>query len=174
LKRAVYPIFLILLFWGCTNPFHPPFSSSKYVEPTTPRVVIENLRLAMMAKDLDGYLNCLDKDSFRFYFNAQDTTIETILEKDWGLDSLVWGYAEEQLSVERMFAFENEIYLELFEIPAPPSESPDRENLFYEYILNLVPQPRGVSSVEGRAFFTLKKNPQTGLWKIIAWRDYSY
>ncbi len=144
------------------------------MEPTTPRGVIENLKLALISKDLDAYLNCLDRDSFKFYFSAQDTSVQSILEKDWGLDSLVWGYAEERLSTERMFAYENEIYLELFELPAPPSPSPDKENLFYEYILNVVPQPRGVGSIEGRALFTLKRDHTTGHWKIITWRDYSF
>lgn len=173
MKRLSYLILLSLL-GGCTNPFHPNFSASGYVEPTTPRVVIENLRLALMSEDLNGYLNCLDKDSFRFYFSAQDTTVQTILENDWGLDSLVWGYAEERLSAEGMFAYAKEIYLELFELPAPPSPSPETENLFYEYILNIVPLPRNVSNIEGRALFTLKKDPKTGHWKILTWRDYSY
>lgn len=174
MKRPLKTAVILFFLWGCTNPFHPSFSSSGYLEPTTPKIVIENLKLAMMSRDLEGYLQCLDKDSFRFYFDAQDTSVETILKKDWGLDSLYWGYVEERLSVEAMFMIENEIYLELFELPSPPHPSPLMENLFYEYVLNLKPPLQDIGSIEGRALFTLKKEKDTGYWKILTWRDYSY
>jgi hypothetical protein len=172
LKRLI-PLLLITL-GGCTNPFHPPESSSSYVEPTNPKGVIENLKMAMISRDLEGYLQCLDRDSFKFYFDAQDTTVQSILKREWGLDSLYWGYTEEKLSVEVMFSIEREIYLELVELPAPPNPEPNHVNLFYEYVLNIEPPLENIAIVEGRALFTLKKNPETGYWVIETWRDYAY
>ncbi len=166
--------FFLLFFGGCTNPFHPPESKSPYFEPTDPRGVIENLKMAMMSRDLEGYLQCLDKDSFRFYFDAQDTTVQSILRRDWGLDSLYWGYTEERLSAETMFSLESDIYLELVELPAPPNRDANHINLFYEYVLNIEPAIENIAVVEGRALFTLRKEPRTGYWVIETWRDYAY
>lgn len=166
----------IFVFLGCSkNPFNPPRSleSTPYNVPVTPELVILNLKTAYNAKDLEGYLNCLDKDSFKFYFDQTDTSIQDILKENWGMDSLVWGYTEEKLSTASLFEGVTSVYLELVKESVDPDTSSTRRTLNYIYLLSLDPSPTGIEAVEGRAKFTVKKETD-GYWYIIVWRDYSF
>jgi hypothetical protein len=168
----------IIFFLSCTNPFNPKQIGENegrfpYVAPTTPEAVILNLKTAYNAKDLEGYLKCLNRDSFKFYFDQSDTSIQDILKENWGLDSLVWGYTEEKLSTSALFEGVRSVYLELVKESVDPDTFSNRKTLNYLYLLSLDPSPPGIETIEGRAKFTVKRESD-GYWYIIVWRDYAF
>lgn len=126
-----------------------------------------------MGRDLEGYLACLDRDSFKFYFDSREDSIAEILREYWGLDSLVWGYTEERLATMELFSAVNTINLNLFKRSFQYDTSGGRVYSYYDYILTIDPPPPNVDVAEGRALFILKKNPKDGYWYIITWQDYS-
>ncbi len=165
---------LITLLEGCWNPFHPPLrEGALYVVPATPEQVIENLQRAYMSRDLEGYLACLDPDSFRFVFDAREDSIQEILREYWGLDSLVWGYTEEKLSAQELFASVDQINLTLVLRGRTTDSTGTRVYLLYDYLLTLEPPPPGAEMAEGRALFLLVRNPEDHYWRIREWQDYT-
>lgn len=162
---------LAALLAGCQL-FKPPPDDRNllYFEPSTPENVIRNLQIAYQTRDLDAYLSCLDPDSFRFYFDPADTGIDQLLRERWGLDSLVWGFSQEELSARALFDSVRSISLFLTggQYLEPPRE--DRAVLLYEYSLSIEPTPPGVEEIAGRARFTLKRRPN-GYWYILRWED---
>lgn len=126
-----------------------------------------------MGKNLEGYLACLDQDSFRFYFDSREDSIAEILREYWGLDSLVWGYTEERLATMELFSAVNTINLTLIKRSIQYDASGKRAYSYYDYILTVDPLPPNVDVAEGRALFILRKNPKDGYWYIITWQDYS-
>jgi len=172
----LFSLILLIFLQGCTNPFNPPQSTEEntpYLAPVTPESVILNLKTAYNAKDLEGYLKCLSRDSFKFYFDQTDTSIQDILRENWGLDSLVWGYTEEKLSTLSLFEGVRSVYLELVKESVDPDTLRERKTLNYIYLLSIDPSPPGVETIEGRAKFTVKKESD-GYWYIIVWRDYTF
>ncbi len=174
-KLAVISVLLGgLMVLKCTTPFNPPILTSElYETPTTPQAVIENLRTAYMAKDLEGYLACLDPDSFRFYFDESDTATRKILEEELGLDSLVWGITEERISAEALFSSVDAIHLDLMGGIPLPDTVPNRKTYLYQYLMAIEPPIPGVEIIEGRAKFVLKKK-EDGYWYIVRWEDYAF
>ena len=164
-------LLLALALTGCQL-FKPPPGGEEqiYVEPSTPENVIRNLQTAYQARDLTAYLECLDPDSFRFYFDPADTGIERLLRERWGIDSLVWGISQEELATRALFDSVRAISLFLTggQYLQPPQEN--RAVLLYEYSLSIDPTPPGVEEIAGRARFTLKRRPD-GYWYILRWED---
>jgi len=174
IRLGILLVFLIFVLDGCNTPFNPPIlKEAPYESPVTPKAVIDNLRTAYMAKDLEGYLACLDPDSYRFYFDESDTATRKILEQQLGLDSLVWGITEERISAEALFSSVQAIHLDLMGGILLPDTVPNRRTYLYTYSLSIDPPPPGVEAIEGRAKFVLKKRPD-GLWYIIRWEDYAF
>ncbi len=162
----------ILLLISCKsfhNPFNIPVGESNYSE-NTPLGVVYTLRQAYISRDLTLYLSCLHRDSFRFYFNAQDTVVRRILETDLGIDSMVWGFEEEKLATEALFELSSSIYLEYLN---PVSFFSSDSSVFYfmsSYYM-VVGERGGNSEIaEGKLVFTLKKD--SGKWYIFRWDDY--
>jgi len=173
--RGSLTLFLgFTLLAGCWNPFHPPLQEGElYGVPATPEQVIENLQRAYMSRDLEGYLACLDPDSFRFVFDAREDSIREILREYWGLDSLVWGYLEERLSAQELFASVDQISLTLIKRGHTTDSTGTRVLLLYDYVLTLDPPLPEAEVAEGRALFVLVQDPQTHYWRIRQWQDYA-
>lgn len=157
---------------GCWNPFSPPQEPGEYPLPLRDSVVLDNLQKSYMSKNLQAYRDCLDPDSFRFYFDPGDTGIQEILQNDWGIDSLVWGLTEELLSAEVLFASTD--YVDLNLTQRTKISGNDSVSVWVcRYYLRVEPPPEGGSSTaEGRARFTMKKNPDNGFWYISRWEDF--
>lgn len=173
MKKNLYLLIVFILATGCFNPFNPREGKGVYPLPTEPEIVINNLVLAYSTKDLNGYIKCLDPDSFRFYFDDSEDSIREILERNWGIDSLSWGLAEEIISARNIFNNVDEINLELTGGRGIPIG--DNKWIFiYNYSLNLIPTPAGINSIEGHARFILRKRPEDNLWYIMTWEDYAF
>ncbi len=164
-------IFSVLILRGCFNPFLPSIKEGDYIRPVEPELVIDNLVMAFNSRDILSYVNCLDPDSFRFFFDSAEDSIEEILRQNLGLDSLYWGIEEERLSTEALFNSAQYLYLEMIYIGGfRPSE--DRAALYYDYHMEIIPSPEQ-KPIEGRGYFILKKHSD-GLWYILEWHDFTY
>ncbi len=157
---------------GCLNPFSPPQESGEYPLPLTDSVVLDNLQKAYLSKDIQAYRDCLDPDSFKFFFDPADTGIQEILRNNWGIDSMVWGLTEEIQSAQNMFSMTDYLDLNLYEkvqIRSDDSVSEWR----CRYYLTVEPPPEGASATaQGRAYFVLKRHQDNGFWYILRWEDY--
>jgi len=168
-------VVLLSLLVGCFNPFNPPTQESGiYTPPIEPEMTIQNLRVAYMAKDIEGYINCFDDDSFQFYFDQRDDSLQRILKEFWGLDSLKWGLEQERLATKFLFSIpEVEISLDLIKLPVSvDSKESSRRVLWYDYTLTIEPPVNRYGGAEGRAVFTLKRK-EDGLWYIVKWEDFA-
>ena len=63
MMKLFYGILLIIVVSSCSpfdtrNPEEPENNSSSYVPPTSPEIVIENFKNAILEKNLDNYMNC--------------------------------------------------------------------------------------------------------------------
>ncbi len=162
-------IVLIISCKSLKNPFNIPIGSESPSE-NTPLGVVYTLRQAYISRDLTLYLSCLDRDSFRFYFNAQDTVARRILETDLGIDSLMWGFEEERLATEALFQLSTSIYLEYLNPVSFYSTDSSRFYFMSSYYM-VIGENNGNSEIaEGKLVFTLKKD--TDKWYIFRWDDY--
>jgi hypothetical protein len=159
---------------SCTNPFLPVTKDVGLYSPAlSPEAVIENMKSSYSVMNLEEYIACLDPDSFRFFFYEQEgDSLSSILENEWGIDSLVWGLTEERKSAEAIFDACEDIYLELAKISG--HNNGQTGVYYYEYHLSLTPPPLIEETIRGRARFTLKKDPYTGHWAVTTWEDFSY
>lgn len=173
MRKILLVVGISLAASSCFNPFNPREGKGVYPLPVEPEIVINNLVLAYSTKDLNGYIKCLDPDSFRFYFDDSEDSIREILELNWGIDSLSWGLEQEIISARNIFNNVDEINLELTGGRGVPLG--DNKWVFiYNYNLNLIPSPPGISSIEGRARFILRRRPEDNLWYIMTWEDYAF
>ncbi len=164
-------LFFVFLLSACNfyNPFHFP-TAEREPETNTPLSVVYTLRQAYISQDLPLYLSCLERDSFRFYFNAQDTVVQHILEVDLGIDSLVWGFEEEKKATEALFELCSSIYLEYLNQTGFYSS----DSMVFYFMANyymVVTEQNGSSEIaEGKLLFQLKKIREK--WFIVRWDDY--
>ncbi len=173
MARNAVVFLILLLLGGCFNPFNPREGRGSYPVPVEPEIVINNLVLAYSTKDLNGYIKCLDPDSFRFYFDDSEDSIREILELNWGIDSLSWGLEQEIISARNIFENFQEINLDLTGGRGIPLG--DNKWVFiYNYTLNLIPTVPGITSIEGHARFILRRRPEDNLWYIMIWEDYAF
>ncbi len=172
MRKAIQGFFFLSVFiLSCDlyNPFNFPVAGTSS-DVNTPLNVIYTLRQAYISRDLVLYLSCLHRDSFRFYFNPQDTVVQRILEVDLGIDSLVWGFEEEKKATEALFELSRSIYLEYLN---PVGFYSDDSMTFYfmaNYYMVIAEADNSSEIAEGKLLFELRKF--NSHWYIIRWEDY--
>jgi len=164
------PFFLfIILSCKVYNPFNFP-RASETSSIDTPLDVVYTLKHAYVSEDLNLYLSCLYRDSFRFYFNPQDTVVQHILEVDLGIDSLVWGFEEEKKATESLFELSKSIYLEYLNPTWFYSEDSSTFYFMSSYYMVVSTQNRETEIAQGRLLFLLRTIDKR--WYIVRWEDY--
>ena len=170
--KSIRGIFILtFLLFSCKfyNPFNLPVGTTGQ-EANTPLNVVYTLRQAYISQDLPLYLSCLHRDSFRFYFNPQDTVVQRILEVDLGIDSLVWGFEEEKKATEALFELSTSIYLEYLNPVGFYSQDSTRFYFMANYYMVVSGYNHSSEIAEGKLLFLLKS--VDGKWYIIRWEDY--
>ncbi len=140
-----------------------------YYEPITPEYVVKNLETAYKLEDIEKYKECLDKDSFKFYFDPSQSDIKDILRDRWGIDSLSWGYNEEIISAQRIFDYADNIVLNITN-GSPIYKSESLQVWIWDYYLKIEPPFEGQGEAIGKAVFTFVKKGD--YWYIRLWQDY--
>ncbi len=169
IQGALFLLVISTASCNFTNPFNVPVGRDP-ISLNTPLDVVYALRQAYISKDLTLYLSCLHRDSFRFYFNVQDTVAKRILETDLGIDSMVWGFEEEKLATEALFELSRSIYLEYLN---PVSFFTTDSNTFYfmsTYYMAITEKNGNSQIAQGKLIFILKRDSQK--WFIFRWNDY--
>jgi len=131
--------------------------------------VVKNLQTAYTLRDIERYKECLDRDSFKFYFDPSQSDIRDILRDRWGIDSLSWGYNEEVISAQRLFEYARNIVLNLTN-GAKIYSSENSETWIWDYYLKIEPAVEGQVEAVGKAIFTFVKKGNK--WYIRLWQDY--
>ncbi len=156
---------------GCRNVFLPKTVDvgGVYYDPIKPEYVVKNLQSAYTLRDIERYKECLDRDSFKFYFDPSQSDIRDILRDRWGIDSLSWGYNEEVISAQRLFEYARNIVLNLTN-GAKIYSSESSETWIWDYYLKVEPAVEGQGEAVGKAIFTFVKKGNK--WYIRLWQDY--
>lgn len=170
---------VMLLAAGCKTPFStrepeaPVTSQSTWVQPTSPALVMVNLRTAIAERNSQNYLRCLADTnlapvSFSYFPESAVGAANPGLFLDWGKES-------ERNYLNQLLAF----------LPADSvcslSMSLIRENTFQdsvvlvqEYVLTLAHrrQEEAPRRMHGQAEFRLVRSSEE-LWYIHRWADYA-
>ncbi len=161
---------LAIIVGGCLNPFAPPLDKSEaesvQIEPTTPEAVLENFKTAYENRDINLYLDCLDRDFAFCYFDD-----EVNRQKCYGLEDT--DIPGERRRTELLFSIYERISLEPWQVLSAYISADSLENrrvlftLLVEDIDGLYP----TSEAEGYALFKFVQ--RAGKYYIVLWNDQS-
>ncbi|MDZ7337896.1 MAG: hypothetical protein ONB30_05100 [candidate division KSB1 bacterium] len=170
---------IALLVAQCKNPFatreaEPPIGGrTPWIPPSSPTLVLANLRNAIAGKSVDNYLRCLsggtpDRPSFTFI-------------PDQGVASLNpgffdrWGIAHEENYLRQLFAVVPDDSLHKLELELVSENSfPDSAVIVQNYVLtahHTLRDPSYPRQARGQAEFRLFLDQQNGYWYIWRWHD---
>ena len=167
---------LLLLIWGCTNPFttreieEPDINNSSDIfdQPISHEVVLNNFRYAIIQKNISNYMNCFVEPSLAYNFTYKylpDRSIESEKFLDWDL-------TYERIYLNTVFNQSIDISLEYLDeiVYTNISQSPDsvQTNSFrYELRISFESEE---SIFTGLARMKLIKN-MNAMWAIYFWED---
>lgn len=171
--------FLVLILVACNNPFstreaEPPGQKrSNWIPPSSPDIVLINLRNSIADKNVANYLRCLvdtSQSQRRFQFIPD----QSVKNKNPGVfDS--WGIQEEKSYINQLFSSlpEDSTRSLLFQNLKESPYYPDSTVFTGEYrlILKHIQDPSSYPrEVEGRVEFWLAQE-KDGDWSIYHWTD---
>jgi hypothetical protein len=176
LQKKFSYIFLILIsFQGCglfdTRSVEPPSESrSTFTQPTTPDIVLENLKYAIAEKNLDNYMRCLVDTNFsprRFkYFPDAVSQSQYPVFAGWNVNSEK-AYYSNLISFTNPAASSN-----LFSDNVTFNTFIDSAIVDYDYILIFNHSRQTVAiQTKGKLRFILGTDSR-GLWSIHSWYDF--
>ncbi len=167
------PIALFLLPFlvvGCLNPFAPPLdkteAEAQRIEPTTPEAVLQNFKSAYENRDINLYLDCLDRDFAFCYFDN-----EVNHQKCYGLqDGDVPG---EKRRTEMLFSIYERITLEPWQILSSylSSDSLETRRVLFNLLVEDMDGTYPTSEAEGYALFKFVQQEER--YYIVLWNDQS-
>lgn len=170
---------LALVGVQCKNPFaireaEPPTGGrTPWIPPTSPTLVLANLRNAIAGKSVDNYLRCLsDGSSGRRPF---------VFIPDHGVASLNpgffdrWGIVSEENYLRQLFAVVPQDSLHRLELELLSENFfPDSAVVVENYVLTMhhtLRDPSYPRQAQGQAEFRLLLDQQSGYWYIWRWHD---
>ncbi|MBC7186827.1 MAG: hypothetical protein H5U38_07330 [Calditrichaeota bacterium] len=170
---------LALVAVQCKNPFatreaEPPTGGrTPWIPPTSPTLVLANLRNAIAGKSVDNYLRCLsDGSSGRRPF---------VFIPDLGVASLNpgffdrWGILSEENYLRQLFAVVPQDSSHKLELELVSENSfPDSAMVVENYVLTMhhtLRDPSYPRQAQGQAEFRLLLDQQSGYWYIWRWQD---
>ena len=179
-------VFVILLFSASLSCIFSPKTGKKdsqpvgqWVEPTTPRKVINNLQVSFNLRDIDFYERCLHEN----YFYRSPSDIDSL--------DLYWSRSEDVQTVGnimrgcREFIF-NSSEINIYEeygknVPDKPDGAKLDENdehpdeiwyiCAYYITMDIFTLNFGDFKVQQDMIFKMVENPETHLFSIIRWVD---
>ena len=163
IKRLCLYIGLIILTFGCTNPFAPKLSNGQNNQSglisdlKNIDGIFKNMQYAYTFKDTLIYGQLLDQD---FTFTYRDY--------DQGVDQS-WGRQEEMRATNGLFLNTQSLELTWNNIISITSDS---TNVVRSFDLTVTFNPTDIEYVNGRVNLALRKNEKNE-WKIVQWKDES-
>ena len=162
--------YLSIALAGCLNPFAPPLDKSKAdtqkIEPITPDAVLQNFKTAYENRDLNLYLDCLDRD---FAFCYLDDEVNR--QKCYGLEDT--DIPGEKNRTELLFNTYERITLEPWQILSSyiSSDSLQCRRVLFTLLVEDIDGVYPTSEAEGYALFKfVQKNNR---YYIVLWDDQS-
>jgi hypothetical protein len=177
MSRNIAILCSLLVLLSCTNPFatrdpEPPAdntSSAHFDQPFSPEVVLENLRYAIVEKNLTNYMRCFIDTSI-----VRNVNYHFIPEPSADAEKFIsWGLMDEETYLRTVFFTAGQIQADQFGsvvFNTITSSIDSVQSDLFEYAL----QVSGGDSLEiytGRMRLRLIKN-DNALWGIYRWEDY--
>ena len=183
MNKLLY-LLILLLFTGCDGIFgtrepEPPnddVSRSLWQQPTSPEIVLENLKNAFLERNEENYLRSLtdSTSSERVFLYIPDR--EAAAENPGTFEG--WGLNEERAYINLLFSETSLpggvlslLEFSRFEEPSIPSDSALFEEVYeleLEHTLENVP-----TKMRGIAKFRMARNSD-GSWSIYRWEDLTF
>ena len=163
-------VLIALFIGGCLNPFAPPLdkggSSTQRIEPTTPEAVLQNFKAAYENRDLNLYLDCLDRD---FAFCYLDDEINR--QKCYSIDDT--DIPGERSRTRTLFDIYERITLEPWQVLSSyiSADSLKSRRILFSLLLEDIDGEYPNSSAEGYALFKFSYSNQR--YYILLWYDES-
>jgi hypothetical protein len=159
-------IIVIILFFGCTNPFAPKLvnenllSSSFLTNQKSPQDVLTNFRYAYVFKDSLIYSELIDS-SFSFISTNYSTTPPIPIN---------WGRDDDLRTTAKMFRHFRDINLTWGDTLSSKIDSIDAElKLIFTLTFD---NGSEIPTLKGISLFNFEKK-KTGKWQIVRWEDLS-
>ena len=164
---------------GCSNPFStrdaetPNLGRSEWFPPTSPSVVLANLRNAVQGKNAENYLRCLADTSTvsRTFVFIPD---QSVANNNPGFFD-TWNRESEGNYIRQIFSVVPDDSTRALELTTISENSfPDSAVFVQSYFLRFdhtlleVEYPR---TAEGQVEFSMIHNQNTGYWYIHRWVD---
>ena len=172
--RKTSLLLLILLIFGCKNPFAtrsadpPSVRRGTWEDPTFYDAVLRNLENSYNQQIIDNFSDCISED-FLFTSDPEDNAQYPGIFDDWG--------REEEVDVTRSIFTSNtsSAFIDLalvdttMEVTFYPSGDTVRAEVIYDLEVNQdkVDAPRHMA---GRAIFYVSEGGG-GIWKVYRWED---
>ena len=148
---------------SCLNPFAPRLDTSAATaacDPTIIEGVFQCFQKAYSSRDTTLYGNLLDA-SFTFVYR----------DYEQGVD-ITWGRDEELRTTYGLFQNAQRLDLIWNNYVSTSSDS-TRFSVVRGFNLTIVFNPSDIERIDGYANLSFEHDPNTGIWKIIRWRDES-
>jgi hypothetical protein len=172
--RTLLPIvYFALVLWGCATrtPEEPSGNRGTYEPPTSPSIVIENLRNAVTEKNMQNFMLCLADPSRSSFSYTYEPSAEAGAR--YQAVFMNWSVTKERqafLSMTSRLATDQQPQL-VFSNSQVAFSSPDSLVWVAEYVLTaqlgLTSLP---STLSGTIALTICPE-QSGLWSIARWSD---
>ncbi|MGQ9558882.1 MAG: hypothetical protein ACUVWA_00065 [Candidatus Oleimicrobiaceae bacterium] len=174
-----WALVVALLVGQCKSPFatreaEPPTGGrTPWIPPTSPSLVLANMRNALGGKSVDNYLRCLSDGSsgrppFSFIPDRSVASLNPGFFDHWGL-------AGEENYLRQLFAVVPDDSLHKVELVLVSESSfPDSAVVVEDYALTMhhtLRDPSYPRQARGQAEFHLRLDPQSGYWYIWRWYD---
>ena len=168
-------------FFACKTPFstrepeNPSTEQSSWIQPTSPAIVLVNLRNALAEKNVTNYMRCLADTGYAprpFRYVADPA----VANSNPGLFDN-WGYEREQVYINQLKLFLPKDSTSALNL-TPLSETPTQQDsaVFiqaYHLVVNYkCDQPECFRILDGQAEFRFVRNNED-LWYIHRWEDKS-
>lgn len=170
--KYIFPIFIaaILAVQGCNifatrDPASPNSSRPNFTTPTSPAIVIANLKSAIEEKNTENYMLCLDTAQFKFAASAQSLTTYPILST-WDISKERQAFVNLVLKMD----ISSLAHLTLAN-EKPDLQPPVSATLESDYSLSFYYSASTTASIySGKLRFTFLQS-NDGKWAISNWSD---
>ncbi len=159
---------ILIAGWNCLNPFAPKLrktghpSDLVWTQQLTPEDALKNFRYAYIFKDSLLYSELLDSSFVFVYFDPNLGTSGQFVS---------WGRDVDLRTTARLFRNFDVIDL-IWNSTIYRSVQGNTSDITKSFNLTMISQDEDIR-ITGLAVFRLRKDPASGKWRIIRWKDES-
>ncbi len=155
-----------VVFSGCLNPFAPALEDpddplQRIKAPTTPEILLDNVKISIEQTDLDLYLDCLHEN---FEFEYWDDSLDHYNS---------WSYAVEKDRMASMFDYFEIMRFDAWNVVRSYENSSVQIRKVWFDMSALDFETGSEQLVTGYAYFEIARKKNSSQYAITLWKDES-